>query len=207
MLPAFCACPLPPANAAVARTPASAASATVPMTRDFIVFSSLRWTSACRCSRGDFLLLPPTRTVRKCELGQRLRSDLDAVARRRRREIATSCDTDRVDEMFVQVVDELAHAVVEGGAYGDVVEHRHVLRVLAEADAAGVRTDRHAELRGEQDDREHLVHAAEPAAVELADVDRSGLQQLLEDDAVLHVLARGDPHRCDSVADALVAEN
>ena len=75
--------------------------------------------------------------------------------------------------MLVQVVDELADAVLERRADRDVVEHRHVLHVLAEPDAAGVRADGHAELRREQDDREHLVDAAEPAAVELADVDRA----------------------------------
>ena len=38
-----------------------------------------------------------------------------------------------------------------------------------------------------------LVHAADPARVELAEVDRLGLEQLLEDDAVLDVLAGRDP--------------
>src|SRR5579864_1486415 len=126
MLPAFCVCPLPPAIAAVARTPASA-NASAPMTRDFIVFSSLRWNDSCRCSRGDSLLLPPARAIWERELGQRLGSDLDAVAGPRRRAVAAARDPDRINEMLVQVVDELAHAVVEGRADGDVVEHRHVL--------------------------------------------------------------------------------
>src|SRR5581483_4735915 len=119
-----CACPCPAANAAVVSTPASPMSASTPNKRTFTVSSSL-W------SRGDLLLLPPAGAVRKGELGQRLRTDLDAVARRRRREIAAADDPDRVDEVLVQVVDELAHAVVERRADGDVVEHRHVLRVLA----------------------------------------------------------------------------
>ena len=68
-----------------------------------------------------------------------------------------------------------------------------MLGVLAQPDAAGVRADRHAELRGQQQHRQHLVDAAEPAAVELADVDRVELQQLLEHDAVLDVLAGRDP--------------
>ena len=75
--------------------------------------------------------------------------------------------------MLVQMIDELAHAIVERGTDGDVVEHRHVLRVLAQADAARVGADRNAELRRQQDDRQHLVHAAEPTAVDLADVDRA----------------------------------
>src|SRR5204863_6084595 len=133
--------------------------------------------------RGYFLLLPPAWAVREGVLGQRLWADFDAVAGCRRREVPASDNPYRVDEMLVQVIDELADAVVERGSDCDVVEHRHVLRVLAEADAAGVRADRYPELRREQHDRKHLVHAPEPAAVELAHVDCAELQQLLEDDA------------------------
>ena len=46
----------------------------------------------------------------------------------------------------------------------DVVEHRQVLDVLAQSDAARMRADRHAELRRHQQHREHLVDAAQPAA-------------------------------------------
>src|SRR5258705_4010784 len=205
MLPACFACPSLLANAAVTRMPASAKNTSMPMTRDFIVSASLRsiepWWSC-----GHFLL-PPALAVRKRELGQRLRPDLDAVAGRRRGEIATPDDTNRVDEMLVQVVDELAHPVIERRRDRDVIEHRNVLCVLAEADSARVRTDRHPELRREQDHGQHLVHAAEPAAVELADVDRAKLEQLLEHDAVLHVLPRGDANRSDRLADATVAED
>src|SRR5258705_8521544 len=161
MVPAFCACPSLPANAVAAKTLASPQSTSAPMTRDFIVSSSLRSIGAGRWSCGNFLA-PPALAVRERELGQRLGPDLDAVARGRRREIATTDNANRVDEMLVQVVDELAYAVVERRADGDVVEHRNVLCVLAEADAARVRTDRHAELRREQDNCEHFVHAAEP---------------------------------------------
>src|SRR6266542_1371810 len=64
---------------------------------------------------------------------------------------------------------------------------------------SSVRPDGHAELRGHQHDGEVLVHAAEPAAVDLAEVDRFGLQQLLEDDAVLRVLAGGHADRAYGV--------
>src|ERR1700756_4486253 len=97
----FCACPWPAANAAVVRTPASPTSASTPNKRIFTVSSSL-W------SCGYLLLLPPARPVRERELGQGLRADLDAVARCRRRDVTAANDPDRVDEMLVQVVDELA---------------------------------------------------------------------------------------------------
>src|SRR5262245_31383907 len=92
------------------------------------------------------LLLPPAGAVGERELREGLRSDLDAVPRRRRGEIAAADDGDRVDEVLVEVVDELADAVVERRANGDEVEHRDVLRVLAQPHAAGVRTHRHTEL-------------------------------------------------------------
>ena len=102
--------------------------------------------------------------------------------------------------MLVQVIDVLDHAALHRAGHRDVVEHRQMLHVLAQADAAGVRADRDAELRRHQDHREVLVHAAEAAAVDLAEVDRARLQQLLEDDAVRAVLAGRDadaerPHR------------
>ena len=78
--------------------------------------------------------------------------------------------------MLVQVVDPLDDAVLERPAHADVVEDREVLDVLAQADAAGVRADGDAELGRHQDDREHLVDAADAAGVDLADVDRLRLE-------------------------------
>src|SRR3982751_4756417 len=139
------ACPPPAASAAVVRTPASATSRSAPTRRAFTVI--LLASILCReRSRGYvLLLLPPARAVRERELGERLGPDLDAVARRRGREIAPVDDADRSDEVLVQVVDEFADVVVERRSDRDEVEHRHVLRVFAEADAACVRTHGHAE--------------------------------------------------------------
>ena len=116
----------------------------------------------------------------------------DAVAGARRREVAAAADDDGILEVLVQVIDVFDHASFHRPGHGDVVEHRQMLHVLAQADAAGVRTHRDAELRREQDHGEVLVHAAEAAAVDLTEVDGARLQQLLEHDAVRAVLARGD---------------
>ena len=61
--------------------------------------------------------------------------------------------------MLVQVIDVLDDPPVERAADRDVVEDRQVLDVLAQADAAGMRADRDAELGGHQQDREDLVDA------------------------------------------------
>ena len=92
--------------------------------------------------------------------------------------------------MLVQVVDVFDPTILECAADGDEVEHGQMLHHLAQSDAARVRAHRHTELGGEQDDREVLVHSTDAAGVDLHDVDRLSLQQLLEDHPVLHVFAR-----------------
>ncbi len=82
-----------------------------------------------------------------------------------------------------------------------------MLGVLAQPDAAGVRADRNAELRGEEKNRQHLVDSPQPATVELADIDRLELEELLEYDAVLDVLAGRDPEGCDCGADSQMPDD
>ena len=48
---------------------------------------------------------------------------------------------------------------------------------------------------------------ADPAGVDLHDVDRLRLQQLLEDHPVLHVLAGGDPDRVHGLANRPMSEH
>lgn len=61
--------------------------------------------------------------------------------------------------------------------------------VFAQADAAGVRADGHSKLGRHEKDRENLVDAGEATRVDLAHVDGVGLEELLEDHAVVRVLA------------------
>ncbi len=67
-----------------------------------------------------------------------------------------------------------------------------MLDELAEADAARVRADRHAELGRQQQDRHDLIDTRQPAGVDLAEGDGVRLHELLEDDPILAVLAGGD---------------
>src|SRR4051812_39361277 len=95
---------------------------------------------------------------------------LCAETRQGGRQIVAVDDAHRVDEVLVQVVDVLDDTVLGGAGDGDVVEHRQVLDHLAQTHPSGVRADRHAELRGEQQDRDVLVDAADPRRVDLHDV-------------------------------------
>lgn len=111
-------------------------------------------------------------------------------------------DDGGVGEVLVEVVDVLDDAVLAAAGHRDVVEHRQVLHQLAQSDATGVGADRDAVLGREQQDGEVLVHPGDPCGVDLDEVDRAGLEQLLEHDPVGDVLAGGDldrlpgPHGC-----------
>jgi hypothetical protein len=111
--------------------------------------------------------------------------------------VVPGLDPHRRDEVLVEMVDVLDPATVQIAADRDEVEHRQVLDDLAQADTAGVWADPDTVLGRQQEDGDVLVHPADPAGVDLRDVDRVGLEQLLEDDAVLDVLARCDGDRRD----------
>jgi len=105
------------------------------------------------------------------------------------------------------MVDPLHDAALERAADRDVVEEREMLHVLAQPDAAGVRADGNAELGRQQQDGDRLVDAADAARIELADVDRARLEELLEDHAVLDVLTGRHADGCDLAPDAGVPEH
>jgi hypothetical protein len=109
--------------------------------------------------------------------------------------------------VLVQVIHVLDHPALHGSAHRDVVEHREVLDVLAEPDAACVRAHRHVELCGHQHHGEVFVHAAKTAAVDLAEIDGPGLQQLFEHDSVGAVLPGGNANRPHGARDRGMAED
>jgi hypothetical protein len=67
-----------------------------------------------------------------------------------RRSVAAAHHRGGRSEVLVQVVDPLEPTPLGRAGERGEVEHRQVLDDLAQADAAGVRADRHAELRGRQ---------------------------------------------------------
>jgi len=77
-------------------------------------------------------------------LGQRLRQDLAGGPRRAA--VAARHHGGR-GEMLVQVVDPNEPTPLSRAGQRDLVEHRHVLDDLAQADASDVRADQYAELR------------------------------------------------------------
>ena len=109
--------------------------------------------------------------------------------------------------MLVQMISELDHSILQAAAHADVVDERDVLTVLAQSDSTRMRAHRHAELRGEQQNRERLAQPAEAATVELAEIDRAGLHQLLEHHAVRRMLSGRNADRPDRAANRGVAQD
>lgn len=134
---------------------------------------------------------------------------LGAVAGKEWDLVAGVPDAAGFDEVFVEVIDEFADAVFEGGADADVIDHGEVLDEFAETDPAGVGTDGDVELCGEEEDGEVFVHTAETAGIDLTERDGIGLEQLLEEDAVHPVFAGGnaDAEGFEFPGDAGVAED
>src|SRR2546421_988675 len=107
-MPAFCVCMPPDADIVTASAPTSPTSASALKTRSFTVSSSLGLVASDTGHCVNlFLCLPPSGPVRECELRQRLGSDLDAAAGRRRREVPPADDSNRLGEVLVSVGDEL----------------------------------------------------------------------------------------------------
>src|SRR4029453_2691278 len=107
--------------------------------------------------------------------GDRGRFHRDAVAGCGRHLIPAADHAHRVDEVLVQVIDVLDHPTIQPRAHPEVVEHRQVLHVLAKSHTTGVRADGYPELRGHQQDRDHLVNTRDPAGIDLAHLDGPGL--------------------------------
>jgi hypothetical protein len=132
---------------------------------------------------------------------------LDAVTGGRGEQIAAVTDLDGGEEVFVKMIDKLENAVFERCRDREEVEGYEVLNVFAEANAAGVGADCHVEFGGKEEDGEVLVDAGYAAAVELEDVDGLGLEELLEHDAIVAMLAGGDADLRNLAADAGVTED
>ncbi len=109
--------------------------------------------------------------------------------------------------MLVEVIDVFDDPALQRAADGDIVEHGQMLHIFAESHPSGMRADRNAEFRRQQQDRKYLVHAANTTGIDLADAERVRLQELLEEHAVLHHLARGDLDRRDCLGDGGMPEH
>lgn len=64
----------------------------------------------------------------------------------------TSADPDWVPEMFVEMVDELEHTILQRAGDGEKIKDCEMLNIFAQAYSASVRTNRDAELCGHEED-------------------------------------------------------
>src|SRR5579885_1103922 len=145
--------------------------------------------------------------VRKLVLVERLRLHLDAEAGRFGYRVTSLAQDDRMHEMLVQMIGKFRHPALQAPAHADIVDKRQMLRVLAQADSAGVRTHGNIEFRREQHDCQRFAESTEPATIQLAEVDGARLQKLLEDYAIGAMLSGCDADWMNGAAYGRVPEN
>jgi hypothetical protein len=160
-------------------------------------------------NRSGLFALPPTDTLlaRVLELVHTLRLHLNTVSRLGGSGVVTVLDDTRVEEVFVQVVDVLEHT--ELTTDDNVIDGAQVLCVLGKTDTTRVRNDRYTELLRDEENGKDLVDTSHAASIDLADINGTLLQELLEDDTVLAHLTSSDTNavRLECLADSLVAED
>src|SRR5689334_2970826 len=70
-----------------------------------------------------------------------------------------------------------------------------------------MRADWDAELCSHQENCQDFVNSSDAAGIDLADADGVGLKELLEDDAVLHMLASGNTDWCNCSCNGSMTKN
>src|SRR5689334_4587043 len=109
--------------------------------------------------------------------------------------------------MFVKVINIFDNSAFQRATDSNIVEHREMLHILAQSHPAGMRADGNTEFRRQQQNCQDFVDASNTTCIDLADAERIGLKELLEEDAVLHHLARGDLYWSHCLGDGSMAEH
>jgi len=89
--------------------------------------------------------------------------------------------------VFVQVVTYSSHSILQRPTDCYKIEDGKMLDILTKTYSAGMRANGTSTWPPSQH-REHLVDSAQPAAIYLTEVIRTGLQQLLEHHAAVTVV-------------------
>ena len=76
-------------------------------------------------------------------------------------------DDDRVKKVFMQVINVLDDSITDISGYLDIVDHRHVLHILAQTDATCVRADQLAVFCREHVDGQNFVETTQATSIDL----------------------------------------
>src|ERR1700726_5137400 len=138
---------------------------------------------------------------------QSLRKYLGAIPGFFRQQIVAVCYASGISKMFMQMIYEFNDTVFERRRYPQIVKDRQVLHAFAQADSARVGANRNVEFSGHQQHGKILVHARNPATVNLTDIDCAGLHELLEHNSIVAMLTRCDANGRSLSANASMAQN
>src|SRR5207249_3016072 len=121
--------------------------------------------------------------------------------------IMTVLHHNRIQEMFMQVVHVLEDPIFKTATDADVVKDGQMLSVFTQTHSSSVRADGKAKLGGHQQDCQYFVDAAQPAAIDLTELDSFSLHQLFENHTILAMFTRCDADGLDSFGDGRMPQN
>jgi hypothetical protein len=165
----------------------------------------------CRRRRCAILCGNPVASLRELVFGYALGEHLNAVSLLVVvRNIISALLIDRagVEEMLMEMVNEFQYIPLHRPGDSDVVNQAKVNDILAETDTTCVWADGHTKLGCHEQDTEDLAHAGKTAGVDLADIDSLSLEELLEDNSVVCMLASSntDTMGLEPLANSCVTE-
>ena len=83
--------------------------------------------------------------------------------------------SDRVNEVFVQVIYKFCYPILQCRGYAKVIKGRQVLYAFAQTDTPGMCADWNIKFCRQQKHGKVLIDARQPATVDLNNVDGPGL--------------------------------
>ena len=109
--------------------------------------------------------------------------------------------------MLVKVIDIFNNPLTNVSRYLDIVDHRHVLYIFAQANATCMRADEFAKFGGQHVNGQDLVQSSQSAGIDLNNIDRIIDDELLEQYSVLTVLTGGHFDLANIFTNFLVSKN
>jgi len=105
---------------------------------------------------------------------------------------ASRVDRARVYKVLMEMVHKFEDVTFHRPRDGDIVDQAQVDDIFAEPNATCVWADRYAEFGSHEKDAEDFADTCQTAGIDLAYVNGLGLQELLEDHAIVGMLSCGN---------------
>ena len=98
-------------------------------------------------------------------------------------------DDARIFEMLVKMIDIFDAPIIFFARYCDIINHRHVLNIFAQANTPSMRPNRQAIFRRHQHHRQNFIEPTHATTVDLNDIKRALFDKLFEHGSLVYSAA------------------